>query len=104
MIEPKQTEDQPKQFDREHILLLVKEQLSRLEQHTNTICSFFNFFATNTVCSMIEFVPNTICYRYSFFPLQIMLKQFGDGDLDLDRTIVVYRTPEGYLGGLPKTA
>jgi hypothetical protein len=28
----------------------------------------------------------------------------ADDDLDLDRTFVVYRTPEGHVGGLPKTA
>ncbi len=36
-IEPKQTEDQPKQFDREHILLYFTENLGFL--------SFFLFFS-----------------------------------------------------------
>ncbi len=36
-IEPKQTEDQPKQFDREHILLFFTENVG-------VFCFFFRFF------------------------------------------------------------
>jgi hypothetical protein len=41
-IEPKQTEDQPKQFDREHILLFFTENLG--------FFSFFRFFRFFSVC------------------------------------------------------
>ncbi len=41
-IEPKQTEDQPKQFDREHILLIFTENLGFFRFFP--FFSFFDFF------------------------------------------------------------
>ncbi len=44
-IEPKQTEDQPKQFDREHILLFFTEKL-----WFSLFFCFFLFFRFFSVC------------------------------------------------------
>jgi hypothetical protein len=41
-IEPKQTEDQPKQFVRDHILLIITENLG--------VFRFFSFFSVLSVC------------------------------------------------------
>jgi hypothetical protein len=49
-IEPKQTEDQPKQFDREHILPFFTENLGV----SRFFLSFFSFFS---VCF------ETVCFR-----------------------------------------
>ncbi len=43
-IEPKQTEDQPKQFDREHILLFFTENLGFFRFYL-VFSFFFNFFS-----------------------------------------------------------
>jgi hypothetical protein len=43
-IEPKHTEDQPKQFDREHILVFFSE---------NFVLSVFSFFLCVSVCFRI---------------------------------------------------
>ncbi len=60
-IEPKQTEDQPKQFDREHILLIFTENLE-----------FFGFFRVFSFFRFFRFLPvclETVCFRCfaSFF-------------------------------------
>ncbi len=53
-IEPKQTEDQPKQFDREHILLFFTEKLGffRVFSVFSFFFRFFRFFSNcfKTVC------------------------------------------------------
>jgi hypothetical protein len=57
-IEPKQTEDQPKQFDREHILLFFTENLG-----------FFGFFSVFSVFFLVFFVFSvfSVCFETVFF-------------------------------------
>jgi hypothetical protein len=47
-IEPKQTEDQPKQFDREHILLFFTENLGFFRFFS--VFSFFFVFSVFSIC------------------------------------------------------
>jgi hypothetical protein len=51
LIEPKQTEDQPKQFDREHILLFFTENFGFFQ-----FFRFFRFFRFFSVCF------KTVCF------------------------------------------
>ncbi len=70
-IEPKQTKDQPKQFDREHILLFFTENLGFFR--------FFNFFPVffglfrNSLFQLFRFYTET-----ESFDVSIELKQTED--------------------------
>jgi hypothetical protein len=57
-IEPKQTGDQPKQFDREHILLFFTEnaEFFRFFSVFSRIFSVFSFFSVFSVCF------ETVCF------------------------------------------
>jgi hypothetical protein len=57
-IEPKQTEDQPKQFDREHILLFLTENLGFFRFFSR----FFQFFSVFSVFSVCF---ETVCFGCS---------------------------------------
>ncbi len=61
-IEPKQTEDQPKQFDKEHILLFFTENLGFFR-----FFNFFRFFRLSSVCF------ETVCLGcFASIPKQIV--------------------------------
>ncbi len=70
-IEPKQTEDQPKQFDREHILLFFTENLGffRFFHFFCFFFAFFGFFALfrNSCFGCFAFIPKQ---RVSIEPKQ----------------------------------
>ncbi len=62
-IEPKQTEDQPKQFVRDHILLFITENLGVFR-----FLSFFLFFSVLSVCF------ETVCFGcFASIPKQRVL-------------------------------
>ena len=61
-IELKQTEDQPKQFDREHILLIFTENLG-----------FFRFFPFFIVFFFIFFVFFLVCFETVVSKLFVLL-------------------------------
>ncbi len=59
-IEPKQTKDQPKQFDREHILLFFTENLGFLVFFR--FFRFFLFFRFFSVFSVFSVCFKTVCF------------------------------------------
>ncbi len=71
MIEPKQTEDQPKQFDREHVLLFFTENLGFFR-----FFSFFSFFLVffglfqNSLFRLFSFYAETEGFDVSIEPKQ----------------------------------
>jgi hypothetical protein len=64
-IEPKQTEDQPKQFDREHILLFFTENLG-----------FFRFFPVFSFFSVFSVCFETVCFGVSVVSLLYRNREF----------------------------
>jgi hypothetical protein len=55
-IEPKQTEEQPKQFDREHILIFLKENLG--------FSGLFWFVSKNSLFRLFRFPTETEFFQY----------------------------------------
>ncbi len=70
-IEPKQTEDQPKQFDREHILQFFTENLgfSRFFRFFVIFFGFFGFFQ-NSLFRLFRFYTETERFDVSTEPKQ----------------------------------
>jgi hypothetical protein len=67
-IEPKQTEDHPKQFDREHILLFFTENLGFFQ-----FFHFFVFFSglfQNSLFQLFRFCTETESFNVSIEPKQ----------------------------------
>jgi hypothetical protein len=75
LIEPKQTEDQPKEFDREHILLFFTENLGffRFLLVSFSFCSFFSFLFglfRNSLFRLFRFYTETESFNVSIEPKQ----------------------------------
>jgi hypothetical protein len=68
LIEPKQTEDQPKQFDREHILLFFSENLG-FSRFFSGFSSFFRFVSKQIV-SVFRFYTETKSFDVLIEPIQ----------------------------------
>ncbi len=68
--EPKQTEDQLKQFEREHILLFFTENLG-FSRFFRFFCffRFFSFFSVFSVCFETDVSVNSLLYRNREFRL-----------------------------------
>ncbi len=73
-IEPKQREDQPKQFDREHILLFFTANLGffRFFAFFSFFCIFFSFFSVcfERVFRLFRFYTETESFNVSIEPKQ----------------------------------
>ena len=61
-IEPKQTGDQPKQFDREHILLFFTENVEFFRFFSVFFSDFFGFFRFFSFFSFFWVCFETVCF------------------------------------------